>query len=102
MSQSMPEVLDYRNLVSKLAHIDSEWESLKGMLTFKVPYKSDEPRKASLLMRHSRWRWLTRCWNFPGPLPPSKSRRGMKGSIALGSYSRGIGGHNYKEWGKWP
>ena len=37
MSQSMPEVLDYRNLVGKLARIDSEWESLKGMLTFKAP-----------------------------------------------------------------
>jgi len=45
MSQSMPEVLDYRNLVGKLARLDSEWESLKGLLTFKAPYKNDEPVK---------------------------------------------------------
>ena len=45
MSQSMPEVLDYRDLVGKLARIDSEWESLKGLLTFKSPYKSEKPAK---------------------------------------------------------
>jgi len=39
----MPEVLDYRNLVGRLARLDSEWESLKGLLTFKAPYKNDEP-----------------------------------------------------------
>jgi hypothetical protein len=48
MPQSMPEALDYRNLVGKLARLDSEWESLKGMLTFKTPYKDDEPAKSSV------------------------------------------------------
>lgn len=45
MSQSMPEVLDYKNLVVKLARIDSEWESLKGMLTFKSSARNEEPAK---------------------------------------------------------
>jgi hypothetical protein len=41
----MPEVLDYRNLVVKLARIDNEWESLKGMLTFKGESRNEEPAK---------------------------------------------------------
>jgi hypothetical protein len=41
----MPEVLDYRNLVVKLARIDNEWESLKGMLTFKGEARNEEPAK---------------------------------------------------------
>jgi hypothetical protein len=45
MAQTMPEVLDYRNLMGKLARIDSEWESLKGMLAFRSPHKKEEPIK---------------------------------------------------------
>jgi hypothetical protein len=45
MSPSMPEVLDYPNLLVKLVRIDSEWESLKGMLTFKGPTGNDDPAK---------------------------------------------------------
>jgi hypothetical protein len=42
----MPEVIDYRNIVGKLARIDSEWESLKGLLTFRAPHKNEEPAKS--------------------------------------------------------
>ena len=42
MSQSMPEILDYRNLMGKLARIDSEWESLKGLLSFRSPHQPGE------------------------------------------------------------
>jgi hypothetical protein len=45
MAQTMPEVLDYRNLMGKLARIDSEWESLKGMLAFRSPHNKEEPIK---------------------------------------------------------
>ena len=45
MAQTMPEVLDYRNLMGKLARIDSEWESLKGMLAFRSPHIKEEPIK---------------------------------------------------------
>jgi hypothetical protein len=45
MSKSMPGVLDYRNLVVKLARIGNEWESLKGMLTFKGESRNVEPAK---------------------------------------------------------
>jgi hypothetical protein len=46
MSQILPEVLDYRDLVGKLARIDSEWESLKGLLTFRSPHTDKEPVKS--------------------------------------------------------
>lgn len=43
MAQELPEVLDYRVLKQKLELIDSEWAVLKGLLTFKNPYKKAEP-----------------------------------------------------------
>jgi hypothetical protein len=49
MAQTMPEVLDYRNLMGKLARIDSEWESLKGMLAFRGPHKKEEPIKPTVI-----------------------------------------------------
>jgi hypothetical protein len=51
MSSSMPEVLDYRDIVVKLARIDSEWESLKGLLTFKGPARNEAPAK-NLAVNH--------------------------------------------------
>ncbi len=67
MSQSMPEVLDYRNLVGKLARIDSEWESLKGMLTFKAPYKNDAPAKSPAASDAFPVDMATNVVEFPGP-----------------------------------
>jgi len=66
----MPEVLDYRNLVGKLARIDSEWESLKGLLTFKVPYKNESPAAYDAFamdMAH-------KVVEFPGPSATVKNQ----------------------------
>jgi hypothetical protein len=67
MSQLMPEVLDYRNLVGKLARIDSEWESLKGLLTFRVPYKNDEPAKSPAAHGAFAMDMADNVVDFPGP-----------------------------------
>jgi len=67
MSQSMPEVLDYRNRVGKLARIDSEWESLKGLLTFRVPYKNDEHAKSPAAHGAFPMDMANNVVDFPGP-----------------------------------
>jgi hypothetical protein len=43
MPQEMPDVLDYKNLMRKLAAIDCEWEDLKNFLAFRSPQKNVEP-----------------------------------------------------------
>jgi hypothetical protein len=67
MSQSMPEALDYRVLVGKLARIDSEWESLKGLLTFKSPYKNEESAKNSAVNDESQMDMGNKVVGFPQP-----------------------------------
>lgn len=79
MSQSMPEVLDYRNLVGKLARIDSEWESLKGLLTFKVPYKNDEPAKSPAAYDAFPMDMANKVVEFPGPSSTVKIQTGCEG-----------------------
>jgi len=79
MSQSMPEVLDYRNLVGKLARIDSEWESLKGMLTFKVPYKKDEPARSRAAYDAFPMDMANNVVEFPGPSSTAKIQTGCEG-----------------------
>jgi len=79
MSQSMPEVLDYRNLVGKLARIDSEWESLKGMLTFKAPYKNDESAKGPAGSDAFPVDMATNVVEFPGPCVTAKIQTGCEG-----------------------
>jgi len=76
MSQSMPEVLDYRNLVGKLARIDSEWESLKGMLTFKAPYNHDEPAKSRAAGDAFPVEMANNVVDFPGPSATAKIQTG--------------------------
>jgi hypothetical protein len=46
MPQEMPEVLDYKNLMRKLAAIDCEWEDLKNLLAFRSPQKNVEPAQS--------------------------------------------------------
>ena len=79
MSQSMPEVLDYRNLVGKLARIDSEWESLKGLLTFKVPYKEAEPAKSPAAYDAFPMDMANKVVEFPGPSSTVKIQTGCEG-----------------------
>jgi hypothetical protein len=86
MSQSMPEVLDYRNLVGKLARIDSEWESLKGLLTFKVPYKNDERPKSPAAYDAFPMDMANRVVEFPGPASTVKNQtryEGIHSSMAV-------------------
>jgi hypothetical protein len=42
MPQEMPGVLDYKNLMGKLAAIDCEWEELKNLLAFRSLQKKIE------------------------------------------------------------
>jgi hypothetical protein len=42
MPQEMPEILDYKNLMGKLAAIDGQWEELKILLAFKSPQNNIE------------------------------------------------------------
>jgi hypothetical protein len=42
MPREMPEVLDYKNLMKKLASIDGQWEELKNILAFRSPKKNLE------------------------------------------------------------
>jgi hypothetical protein len=79
MSHSMPEVLDYRNLVGKLARIDSEWESLKGLLTFKVPNKNDEPAKSPAADNAFPMNLANKVVEFPGPASIIKTQKGCEG-----------------------
>ena len=79
MSQSMPEVLDYRNLVGKLARIDSEWESLKGLLTFRVPDKNDEPAKSPAAHGACPMDMANNVVDFPGPSSTAKIQTGCEG-----------------------
>ncbi len=79
MSQSMPEVLDYRNLVGKLARIDSEWESLKGLLTFRVPYQNDEPAKSPAGHGAFPMDMANKVVEFPDPSSAVKIPKGREG-----------------------
>lgn len=79
MSQSMPEVLDYRDLVGKLARIDSEWESLKGLLTFKSPYKNEEPAKNLVVHDTSQINMDNKVVGFPKSSSQVKTQTGCKG-----------------------
>ncbi|MFA5110449.1 MAG: hypothetical protein WC443_03495 [Desulfobaccales bacterium] len=76
MPQSMPEVLDYRNLVGKLARIDSEWESLKGLLTFRVPHKNDEPANSPAAYDAGSMDMANNLVEFPGSTSPVKIQPG--------------------------
>lgn len=78
MSQSMPEVLDYRNLMGKLARIDSEWESLKGLLAFKVPYKNDKPAKSPPADDAFPMDMANKVVEFPGPASTVKIQTGCE------------------------
>jgi hypothetical protein len=42
MPREMPDFLDYKNLMGKLASIDCEWEELKNLLAFRSPQKNIE------------------------------------------------------------
>jgi hypothetical protein len=79
MSQSMPEVLDYRDLMGKLARIDSEWESLKGLLAFRGPYKNEKPGKGSAVNRESQMDMGNKVMGFPKPAPHVKSQKEFDG-----------------------
>jgi hypothetical protein len=79
MSQSIPEVLDYRDLLGKLARIDSEWESLKGLLTFKSPYKDGKPAKNSAVNDESQMDMGNKVVGFPQPSCHVKTRTKREG-----------------------
>jgi hypothetical protein len=76
MPQPLPEVLDYRDLMGKLAHIDREWESLKGLLTFKSPYKNEAPTKNPAVNDNSQMNMDNKVVGFPKPSAPVKTRTG--------------------------
>jgi hypothetical protein len=79
MSQPMPEVLDYRDLVGKLTRIDREWESLKGLLTFKSPYKNEAPTQKPAVNDNSQIDMDNRVIGFPKPSAPVNTRTGGAG-----------------------
>jgi hypothetical protein len=84
MSQSMPEILDYRNLVVKLARIDSEWESLKGLLTFKGPSINEEPAKNLAVNNKSRTDMDNKVLGFPQPASQAQTEcEGVSGTMAV-------------------
>ena len=62
-----------------MARIDSEWESLKGMLTFKAPYKNDEPAKSGAADDASPVDMATNVVEFPGPSVTAKIETGCEG-----------------------
>jgi hypothetical protein len=78
MSQSMPEALDYRNLIIKLSRIDSEWESLKGMLTFKGPSRNAEPAKNLAITNKSQADMDNKVVGFPKPSSQIQTQTGCE------------------------
>lgn len=75
----MPEALDYRNLVIKLSRIDSEWESLKGMLTFKGPSRNAEPAKNLAITNKSQADMDNKVVGFPKPSSQVQTQTGGEG-----------------------
>jgi hypothetical protein len=76
MSQTLPEVLDYRNLMEKLAHLDGEWESLKTMLAFRTPYKDAEPANSHAADNEFPLDQDNRVVEFPKLAPNVKTQEG--------------------------
>jgi hypothetical protein len=78
MAQTMPEVLDYRNLMGKLARIDSEWESLKGMLAFRSPHEKEEPIKPGVTDDALPMDRETNVVGFRSPANPVIAQTGLR------------------------
>lgn len=78
MAQTMPEILDYRNLMGKLARIDSEWESLKGMLAFRSPHKKEEPIKPVVIDDALPMDREHNVVGFPHPAAPAVPQTGLR------------------------
>jgi hypothetical protein len=79
MSQLMPEVLDYRDILTKLARIDSEWEGLKGLLARRPPNKNELPAKSCGVHDKSRLDRGNKVVGFPPPAPATPRAESVGG-----------------------
>jgi hypothetical protein len=70
MPQPITGIIDYRNLLGKLARIYSEWDSLDGLITFRAPCKNDEPAESSAAYDACPMEIANNEGEFPRPPPP--------------------------------
>ncbi len=88
MAQSISKIIDHRILEGKLACIDREWESLKGLLTSRAPDKNQEPARTPAAPVAGPMEMADNVVDFPGS--PSAGRMeagfdGIRGRMAVTS-----------------